>query len=74
MELSKAGLINVYELWKRLGKVGHYSTVLRVLRLLRITNLVRVVSSKEEERNEKIYTITHFGELILALVKMDGDK
>ncbi len=32
---------------------------------------MRVVSSKEVERNEKIYTITRFGELILALGK-DG--
>lgn len=71
IELSKAGQTNVYVLWKRLRKVVHYSTILRALRLLRLMNLVRVISSNETERNARIYAITRFGELILALAK-DG--
>jgi hypothetical protein len=69
MELSKAGQTNVYKLWKRLHDGGHYSTVLRALRVLKLLNLVKVVPSNETERNARVYTITRFGELILALVK-----
>jgi DNA-binding PadR family transcriptional regulator len=69
MELSKAGQTNVYKLWKRLHDSGHYSTVLRALRVLKFFNLVRVVPSNGTGRNTKVYTITRFGELILALVK-----
>lgn len=68
MELSKAGQTNVYNLWKRLHDVGHYSTVLRALRPLKDMNLVRVVPSNGIGRNARVYTITWFGKLILALV------
>lgn len=72
-ELSEAGGANVYELWRKMPGVGHYSTVLRALRKLEQENLVRVVPSSGEGRSQKICAMTLYGELILALVK-DGWK
>ena len=69
MELSEAGRANVYELWKRLPDVGHYSTVLRALKILWQKNLVEVVSSSIEGRMKKIYALTLLGKLISRLVK-----
>lgn len=69
MALSKSiGWANVYQLWKGLRDVGHYSTVLRALRRLEQKRLVETLASRTG-RNEKIYTPTLLGELIAALAR-----
>ncbi len=66
VELSEAERSNVYELWKRLPDVGHYSTVLRALETLWDKNLVERERSIEGRR-KKIYALTLLGELIARL-------
>jgi DNA-binding PadR family transcriptional regulator len=71
MELSKTRTANVYELWKRLPDVGHYSTVLRAIKRLnfREKNLVQNWHASKGGRRKTTYTLTLFGDLIVALVK-----
>ncbi len=69
ISLSEVPYANVYELWKGLRDLGHYSTVLRALRRLKNKRLANILPSSTTERNTKVYTSTLLGILICTLYK-----
>jgi predicted transcriptional regulator len=67
-KLLQLGGANVYELAKFSKNAGHYSTILRALRRMEKRGLVKVVPKDSTSgRNEKVYEVTLFGELIESL-------